>query len=160
MRVAVGGSLMWRNREYTVLFIERDSATLRDEDGGEVEVAIDELGSDATPVSADTSGLLQLSLQVEDIEPGMDPWLQSCIRIDASRDEVGIGKAVETEREWLERGDWAKRYPRERWSADSRRSESRGRRWCASGLRARAHGIRASSRQSTMSSGGGVVHRR
>ncbi|WP_460802591.1 hypothetical protein [Microbacterium sp. GXF6406] len=103
MRVAVGGSLMWRNREYTVLFIERDSATLRDGDGGEVEVAIDELGSDATPLSADTSGLLQLSLQVEDIEPGMDPWLQSCIRIDASRDEAGIGKAVETEREWLER---------------------------------------------------------
>lgn len=85
MRVAVGGSLMWRNREYTVLFIERDSATLRDEDGGEVEVAIDELGSDATPVSADTSGLLQLSLQVEDIEPGMDPCWQSMARLTRRR---------------------------------------------------------------------------
>ena len=102
MRVAVGGSLMWRQRKYTVLFIERDSATLRDDEGVEVEVAVDELGGSATPVPSDTSGLLHLSLQVADIEPGMDPWLQACIRIEAARDEVGVGKAVETERAWLE----------------------------------------------------------
>ena len=93
---------MWRQRRYTVLFIERDSATLRDDEGVEVEVAVDELGGSATPVPSDTSGLLHLSLQVADIEPGMDPWLQACIRIEAARDEFGVGKAVETERAWLE----------------------------------------------------------
>ncbi|NIG66748.1 MULTISPECIES: Mu transposase C-terminal domain-containing protein [unclassified Microbacterium] len=102
MRVVVGGSLVWRQRRFAVLFIENDSAMLRDEDGSEVEVALDELGHDATPVPSDTSGLLNLSLQVQDIEPDMDPWLQSCIRIEATREEIGVGKAVETEREWLE----------------------------------------------------------
>lgn len=102
MRIAVGGSLMWRQRQYTVLFIERDSATLRDDDGGEVQVALDELGRDATPLLTDTSGLRHLPLRVEDIVPDMDPWLQACIRIEASRDKVGVGKAVETERQWLE----------------------------------------------------------
>ncbi|MCZ0711112.1 DDE-type integrase/transposase/recombinase [Microbacterium paraoxydans] len=102
MRVAVGGKLMWRQRQYMVLLIGKDSATLRDDDGAEVEIAVDELGRDATPMPSDTSGLRHLSPQVEDIEPGMDPWLQACIRIEGSRDEVGVGKAVESEREWLE----------------------------------------------------------
>lgn len=102
MRVVVGGSLTWRQRKFSVLFIEKDSAMLRDEDGSEVEVALDELRHDATPVPSDTSGLLNLSLQVQDITPDMDPWLQSCIRIEATREEIGVGKAVEAEREWLE----------------------------------------------------------
>ncbi len=102
MRVVVGGSLTWRQRKFSVLFIEKDSAMLRDEDGSEVQVALDELRHDATPVPSDTSGLLNLSLQVQDITPDMDPWLQSCIRIEATREEIGVGKAVEAERGWLE----------------------------------------------------------
>ncbi|MBT2495229.1 DDE-type integrase/transposase/recombinase [Microbacterium sp. ISL-59] len=102
MRVAAGGALMWRRRKYVVLFIEKDSATLRDDDGSEIEVAVDELAREAAPMPSDTSGLLHLSLQAEDIEPRMDPWLQACIRIEASRSDVGVGKAIETERQWLE----------------------------------------------------------
>lgn len=102
MRVAVGGALMWRRCKYVVLFIEKDSATLRDDDGSEIEVAVDELGREAAPMPSDTSRLLHLSLQAEDIEPRMDPWLQACIRIEASRSDVGVGNAIETERQWLE----------------------------------------------------------
>lgn len=102
MRITVGGSLMWRQRKYKVMFIEKDSAMLRDDDGGEVEVAIDELGIDGTPLVNETSSLLHLLPQFEDIEPSMDPWLQACIRVESSRDEVGVGNAVEVERRWLE----------------------------------------------------------
>ena len=98
MRVAVGGALMWRRCKYVVLFIEKDSATLRDDDGSEIEVAVDELGREAAPMPSDTSRLLHLSLQAEDIEPRMDPWLQACIRIEASRSDVGVGNAIEAER--------------------------------------------------------------
>ncbi|MGI0522020.1 hypothetical protein ABY45_15735 [Microbacterium maritypicum] len=94
MRVAVGGALMWRRRKYVVLFIEKGSATLRDDDGSEIEVAVDELGREAAPMPSDTSGLLHLSLQAEDIEPRTDPWLQARIRIEASRSDVGVGKAI------------------------------------------------------------------
>lgn len=158
MRIAVGGSLMWRQRQYTVLFIERDSATLRDDDGGEVEVAVDELGRDATPMLSDTSGLQRRPLQVEDIEPGMDPWLQVCIRIEGSRDKVGVGKAVETERQWLEMrlGKPVSTRAVERRLKEFR---ARGRPTQVIVHHARASGIRASSRPSTSSWKGRVAPR-
>ncbi len=81
MRVVVGGSLTWRQRKFSVLFIEKDSAMLRDEDGSEVEVALDELRHDATPVPSDTSGLLNLSLQVQDIT-SHDLLLSARYRLD------------------------------------------------------------------------------
>ena len=102
MRVAVGGSLVWRQREYKVLFIAKESAMLQDEDGDEVEVAVDELERDARPTPASTRGLQNLSPQLQDVGPAMDPWLQACIRVEAARTGSGIDAAIETERAWLE----------------------------------------------------------
>ena len=102
MRVSAGGSLMWCQREYKVLFIAKESATLRDEHGDEVEVAVDELERDARPTPVSTRGLKNLSPQLQDADPAMDPWLQACIRIESARTGSGIDSAIETERAWLE----------------------------------------------------------
>lgn len=101
MRVEAGGSLVWRQRKYKVVLIKQESATLRDDDGAELEVAVDELACEATRGPDHDFNLLRLAPQLQDIEPGMDPWLQACIRIEATREEVGVGRAVETEAAWL-----------------------------------------------------------
>lgn len=101
MRVAVGGALIWRTRKYKVVVINQSSAMLRDDDGAELEVDLDELTCEAERAPDNDINLRRFTPQLEDIEPDMDPWLQSCIRIEAAWEEVGVGKAVATETAWL-----------------------------------------------------------
>lgn len=143
MRAAVG-AFMWRRRKYTVLFIEKNSSALRDDDGSEIEVAVDKLGREAAPMASDTSGLLHLSPQAEDIEPRIGPWLQASIRVGASRSEVGVGRAIETERQWLE-ARLGSPSPHAPLTVGSKSFESRERPRLESVHGGRASGIRASS---------------
>lgn len=102
MRVNIGGSLVWRERTYQVLFIQENSAVLRDEDGKEIEVAVDELSQAAEPAESNTNKLIRVSRTAQEVAASQNPWHQAILRIIAAG-AGGIGDAIRAEVEWLSR---------------------------------------------------------
>lgn len=83
-----------------MLFIQEHSASLRGEDGKEIEVAVDELSQAAESTESNTSKLIRVSRTAQEVVASQDPWHQAILRIEAAG-AGGIGDAIRAEAEWL-----------------------------------------------------------
>lgn len=105
MKAAAGARIAWRGAEYEVVAVRELGAILRDSDGGELEVSIDELncsGEAVTPVLR--NAVHDALFDGDALTPALGIWRDAIERIRATGDVFGLkDKAVADEAERISR---------------------------------------------------------
>lgn len=102
MKATPGTNITWSGTTYTVIAVMPSEALLRDPDGVDVRVAVDELNRAATP-AVETSATIPVSIATHEALPReMQLWQEALERIigdDSS--SLTVAQLVRREREWL-----------------------------------------------------------
>lgn len=90
MNVKVGGRLTWRGGVYEVIVIRAMAATLRDEQGVECEVSVEELNRAAEPVAdRPLRALADLGEIEQESDPELTLWREAIRRIERESEAYG-----------------------------------------------------------------------
>ncbi len=98
MNVKAGGRLVWRGRTYEVVMVNPLAAAIRDEEGVEAEVSLDELSQTAEPADAMLPGrLMDLSALESESSAEYDVWRTAVERLRTVSADGGVTRQMVAE---------------------------------------------------------------
>lgn len=98
MNVKAGGRIVWRGRTYEVVMVNPLAAAIRDEEGVEAEVSLDELSQTAEPADAVLPGrLMDVSALESESSAEYDVWRTAVERLRTVSADGGVTRQMVAE---------------------------------------------------------------